>query len=131
MHERSRAHQFRPGNRPWTWLPVGSFRVNADGILEQKYADDPGPPKARWRAYTRIVWEQAHGAIPNGHAVVFRPGRHTTDPAQVTLAAIECISRAELMARNTVHRYPKEIAGLVKLRGALNRQINAKAREAA
>jgi hypothetical protein len=32
-----------------------------------------------WVAVHRLVWEQAHGPVPPGHIVVFRPGRHTTD----------------------------------------------------
>ena len=41
-------------------------------------------------------------------------------------------TRAEHMHRNSVHaHYPPEIARLVQLRGALVRQINRKARQAA
>lgn len=40
------------------------------------------------------------------------------------LENLECISRRELMLRNTVHRHGPEIAALSQLRGALKRQIN-------
>lgn len=42
--------QFKPGQRPWTTLPIGSFRVSPNGILEQKFSDAPGNHQARWRS---------------------------------------------------------------------------------
>ena len=79
----------------------------------------------------RLVWEAACGAVPDGHIVVFRPGRKTTDPDKITLDALELLTRAENMRRNSVHsKYPPEVARLVQLRGALTRQINRKAKEA-
>lgn len=118
-----RATQFKPGARPATWVPVGSFRVVEGDILEQKFADEAGPPGRRWKAYARIVWEQANGPVPEGHAVVFRPGKKTTDPALVTLDAIELVSRADLVRRNSIHRYPDELRSVMRLRGQINRAI--------
>ncbi len=123
--------QFKPGNKPHTWLPVGTFRI-VEGVLERKFSDEPGPPGARWRSYARLVWEAAHGPMPPGHAVVFKPGRQTTDPELVTLDAVELIRRQELMRRNNVHtQYPAELVPLVRLRAAITRQINRKADAAA
>ena len=53
----------------------------------------------------------------------------TTDPDQITADKVECISRAENMKRNSYHRYGKEIASLVQLRGAINRQINKRSKK--
>lgn len=121
--------QFRPGQKPHTWVPVGSFRVNDDGILEQKFNDAPGPPKARWRSYAQIVWEREHGPIPPGHIVVFRDRQRLTDPHLVTVDRLECISRRENLARNSAHRYGTEISKLHQLRGVLARAINKRAKE--
>lgn len=122
--------QFRKGHKPYTWVPVGSFRVTQDGMLEQKYSDDPGPPGARWRSFARLVWEAANGPAPDGFTVVFRVGRKTVDPNLVTLDALELISRAELMRRNSIHQMPPELADVSRLRGRLTRAINDKAKEA-
>ncbi len=122
--------QFRPGNKPHTWVPVGSFRVVPDGQLEQKFSDDPGPPNARWRSYAALVWEAAHGPVQPGHVVAFKPGMSTTDPELVTVDRLECLTRSELMARNTVHAYGPVIASIAQLRGAINRQINKRIKEA-
>ena len=70
------------------------------------------------------MWERAHGAIPAGHAVVFRPGRFTTNPDAITEDGLELVTRAELMRRNTIHNYPPELARLVQLKGAITRQVN-------
>ncbi len=125
-----RGTQFKPGSKPHTWVPVGSYRI-CEGQLQRKFSDEPGNAEKRWRAVTRLLWEEAHGAIPSGHVVVFKPGRQTTDQAGITLDAIELVTRAENMRRNSYHtNYPPELRSLVQLRGTLARQINRKAKEA-
>ena len=121
--------QFKPGNRPHTWVPVGSFRMTADGIIERKYSDDLGPSTARWRNYAALVWEAANGPVPKGRIVAFHPGKKTTDPELVTLDRLECISRAENIRRNSVHHLPEELKQIVRLRGSLTRAINTKVKE--
>jgi hypothetical protein len=69
------------------------------------------------------VWEAAHGPVPPGHAVVFRPGRRSSELARITVDGLELITRAELMRRNTHHNLPPEVSQLIQLRGALNRKI--------
>jgi hypothetical protein len=134
VQEACRATQFKPG-RPAcearNYRSIGSVRINGDGYLERKITDDPQiAPARRWVAVHRLVWEAAHGPMPEGHVVVFREGKRTTDIAQLTVDAVELVSRKELMSRNTLHNLPKPIAELIQLRGALNRQINRKAKEA-
>lgn len=109
--------------------PVGTLRVSKDGYLEQKVNDDM-PLQRRWRAVHLVRWEEVHGPIPSGHALVFKPGRKTTDPGQITADSVELVTRAELMRRNSYHtRYPKDVAQLIQLKGALNRKINRRNRE--
>lgn len=121
--------QFKKGRLPSearNYKPIGSFRICADGLLERKVTDDPKiVPARRWIGVHRLVWADANGPIPEGHAVVFKPGHATTDLEKITLDVLELISRAELMRRNSYHtNYPKDIAQLIQLRGALQRQIN-------
>lgn len=122
--------QFKKGQMPHTWLPVGSYRINGDGWVEVKFSEEPGPYMNRWEPVHRRVWRLANGPIPPKHAVVFRPGRRTTDPALITLDAIECITQVELMRRNSIHNMPKELVEVTLLRGRLNRAINKRAKEA-
>jgi hypothetical protein len=122
--------QYKPGNRPHGWVPIGSYRINADGYLDRKVTDDGRGPRD-WTAVHRLVWIEAHGQPPDGHVVVFRPGRRTTELAAITLDVLELVTRAELMRRNSIARFPKEVSDLMRLRGVVNRQINRAARKAA
>lgn len=117
-------HRFRPGNIPHTYRPIGSYRITKDGVLVQKISDEKGPTRVRWRGVHELVWVAANGPVPEGHIVVFKPGRRTTDPNEITIDAVECVSRAENLNRNSLHRYPEEIVGAIRARAVLNRRIN-------
>lgn len=119
-----KASQFKPGNRPATWVPVGSYRINCDGVLYRKVSDQPGPSNLRWHPVHRLVWEAANGPVPAGFICVFKPGRRTAELDNITLDAVEIITRADNMRRSSYHNYGPELAQLVQLRGALTRQIN-------
>lgn len=148
-HENSRSAQFKPGVPSWSKgtkrrvgvqegckatqfkkgclsgtaaaniQPIGAERISKDGYLERKIHDGL-PMQSRWRGVHLVEWEAVNGPLPKGHALVFRNG----DKADIRLDNLELITRAELMARNTYHRYPQPIPKLIQLRGALNRKIN-------
>lgn len=120
---RAAESQFQPGSKPHTWRPVGSLRINADGYLQRKITDTGYAPRD-WQSAHTLAWVEAHGPVPAGHVVVFKPGRRTTDPAAITADAVELVTRRELMARNTVHNLPRPLAEIAQLRGAIKRQIN-------
>ena len=122
--------QFKPGNAPPTTLPLGSYRVNPDGYVEVKLTELPGPYTMRWKPVHRLVWEAANGPIPKGHVVAFKPGRVSTDPAAITLDAIELLTFAQNLARNSIHNLPKPLVAVIRLRGVLNRQINHRSKQA-
>ena len=130
MKPRGRAAEttFRPGHRPQTWQPVGTEVVDPDGYLRRKISDDRSQPsRYNWRYVHRLLWEEAHGPIPDGHALVFRNG----DKTDIRLENLELFSRVELMKRNSIHNYPPEVVHLTQLRAALNRKINRHERERA
>lgn len=132
-HPNTRATQFKPGRAPQearNYKPIGSLRVTRDGILERKVTDDTSVfPARRWTAVARLVWEAAHGPIPRGHIVVFRPGQSTVVEAQITVDRLECITRAENIRRNHPRARSPELAKLVQLKGQITRQVNRIARE--
>lgn len=67
--------QFKKGNVPHNWRPVGSERVNVDGYIEIKVSE----PK-KWMLKHRYVWQQHYGEIPKGSMVIFKDGnRLNTD----------------------------------------------------
>lgn len=114
--------QFKRGERSDVavklWKPIGTERISKDGYLERKINNDL-PLQRRWRAVHLIIWEAAHGPLPMGHAIVFKNG----DKADIRLDNMECITRASLMARNSIHNWPQPLRNTVQLLGALNRQI--------
>lgn len=112
------------------YVPIGTERLTKDGYVERKVNDDHPVPARRWVGVHRLVWEAVNGQVPAGHAVTFRPGKRTTDVALITIDIVELVSRAELMRRNSYHtKYPKDIALLIQLKGALNRKINRRIRD--
>lgn len=117
------ATRFQVGNKPQTCRPIGSERTDKDGILWRK-VNDTGIRNQDWRPVHVLIWESVNGPLPRGKFVVFADGnRGNFDPANLL-----AVTRAENMARNSCHRYPKEITRLIQLRGALNRQINKRER---
>ncbi|MCU5282291.1 HNH endonuclease signature motif containing protein [Bacillus thuringiensis] len=61
--------QFKKGQKPHNYKPVGSERVNGDGYVDVKIAD---PNK--WRAKHRLLWEEENGPIPKGYVIIFGDG---------------------------------------------------------
>ena len=120
---RAAENQFRPGIRSHNWKPIGTYRVNADGYLDVKISDE-GPPQKHWERVHRLVWIEAHGPIPDGHVVVFRPGRFSTELDLITPDALECITRQELAARNSIHRYPQPLKQAMRLAAKLRRKLD-------
>jgi hypothetical protein len=122
--------QFKKGNRPYTWMPVGSTTVNTDGYLDKKVADGHGARYLCWKPVHRLVWEAANGPVPDGHLVRFKPGRKTTVEAEITLDAVECVTREEhAMSNGSLCSVPKELADVHRLRGQLVKAINRKLKE--
>lgn len=128
--------QFQPGAMPFNNLPVGSYRINHGNrkrgtrpVLEFKFSDAPGPCTNRWVSVTRKVWIEAHGAVPPGHVIAFKPGRYSVQLQDITLDALECITNAENVRRNSLHNLPPELAQVHRLRGALTRAINRKLKD--
>jgi len=133
LHDNCKRTQFKPGRRPeesHNYAPIGTLRLSKDGYLERKFTDDTHlPAPRRWVAVHRQVWEAAHGAIPAGHIVVFRPGQATAVLDDITPERLECISRVDNVRRNSPYTRSPEYGRLVQLKGAITRQVNRINRE--
>lgn len=117
---RSHETRFKPGNKPHTWNPVGHERVTTEGYMERKITDT-GITRHDYVCLHILMWREFNGDVPQGHAIVFRDG----NKQNITIGNLECVSRAELMRRNSYHNnYPKDVQLLIQLRGAVTRQIN-------
>lgn len=123
----------RPAQEARNYVPIGTEKIDSKrNVLMRKVTDDPSIfPVKRWHPVHVMVWEQAHGAVPAGHIVVFKPGRKTFKAVEITLDRLELVSLAENMRRNTIHnRYPKELVQVIQLKGALKRKLNRRVRDA-
>jgi hypothetical protein len=118
---RMKETQFRKGQVPRNWDPVGTVKFNTDGYLRRKIAD----PNV-WEFIHRRVWEDAHGPIPKGHRIWWKDGDH----GNCALENLELISGREHMARTTVHTLPPDLKATVYAVGALNRAISRRKRSA-
>jgi hypothetical protein len=112
--------QFKPGRRPHTWKPIGSTRLSKDGYMQRKVSDTGYPPRD-WKGEHTILWEKVHGPVPGGYAVAFKDG----DKTHISDENFELISRSELMRRNTIHNYPPELAGVIRLSAKLKRKLRS------
>jgi hypothetical protein len=118
----------RPAQESSNYVPIGTEKVDKDGYLVRKVTDDPKLfPARRWVGVHRLVWEAANGPIPEGHCIGFLPGRKSVELELITVDALECITFAERMRRNTIHNQHPEIAGVARLRGRIKRAINKRA----
>lgn len=128
--------QFRKGERRGAanenWKPIGTILADHEGYLRIKIRE--GIPGAAtgfgntkiWPLLQRHVWEQHNGPIPPAHAIVFKD----RDRKNCAMGNLECISRGDLMRRNSFRtNYPPELVQVIQLRGALNRVIRRKQRE--
>jgi hypothetical protein len=83
--------QFKKGQKPHNYMPVGSERVNGDDYVDIKVAD---PNK--WRGKHILVWEKHNGPVPKGHAIIFGDGnRRNFDINNLIL-----VSRGQLATLN-------------------------------
>jgi hypothetical protein len=113
---------FKPGTNPANTKHDGAICIRGDK-LGNRY-QFIRLSEANWIPLHRYNWIQIHGAIPNGLKLIFKDG----DTLNCSIDNLELLTAAELMKRNSFHNYPKPLAMIVQLRGALNRQINKKSK---
>jgi hypothetical protein len=113
--EKMKRTQFKKGQAPVNYKPVGSERLDSEGYTQVKISD---PNK--WKMKHVIEWEKLHGAVPKGFIVVFA----NKDKTDFSPSNLEIVTRRQNLDRNSVHNYPKDIQRTIQLIGALNRQVN-------
>jgi hypothetical protein len=124
---RMRETQFRKGQRPRNWQPVGTIKMNTDGYLLMKVKDDSlavagvGGSSTNWMFVHRMVWEQAHGPIPEGYRIWWKDGDHTNND----LENLELLSGRDHMMRTSIHTLlPKPLVELMQAHNMVKREIN-------
>jgi len=75
--------------------------------------------KAKWVLYHQKIYQDVYGPIPKTHIIVFKD----RNPLNVSLDNLECISKAENMLRNTLHRLSPEIKQTIRILTKLKKTI--------
>lgn len=116
---RSIETRFKPGLVPKNRSDVGTKRIDSEGYVYIKIEEG----KHKFRLLHREVWKEHHGEYPPKNMIlVFRDG----NKQNCDIKNLECITRKELMSRNSVQNYPEEIKGLIRLRAVITRKINGR-----
>lgn len=116
------ATRFKPGNMPQTWRPVGSERVDKDGVLLRKVSDTRNK-RVDWRPVHCLIWEEHNGPIPSGQFVIFS----NRDRRDFRIENLRLVTRQDLMEHNSYHRYPASLKGAIVAAGKLRRAIEGRA----
>jgi hypothetical protein len=98
--------------------PIGKEFVVKDGYTLRKINNDL-PYANRWQYVHVIEWEKHHGPVPDGYMVTFKNG----DKGDPHIDNLELITRKGNFDRNTINRYPPEVASLIRLQKKLEKTI--------
>lgn len=115
---RSAETRFKKGNINHNRRAIGSERLSKDGYLQRKTTETGYPPRD-WVGVHVLLWIERHGPVPAGCAIVFKDG----DKTHIRIDNLECVTRVELMARNSIHRYPPALRRAIRLTAKLKRTI--------
>ena len=87
---------FRAGDLPENTLPVGTVITKGDGYLWKKVRNDLIPARKNWRQLHLLIWEEAHGPVPEGYLVIFKD----KDRQNCVLENLAMVSMAENAVMN-------------------------------
>lgn len=85
---------YQKGYKNWRKTPIGTETIY-NGRIYVKVSDAPaGRTKknhmVNWAEKGRVVWEQHHGGIPEGHNIVYLDG----DPLNCDISNLECTTKS-------------------------------------
>ena len=86
--------EFKKGNTPYNWCPIGTERVKADGYVYVKIKDVRGEKyghRINWKQKHVIVWEESFGPVPKGSCLIFLDG----NKLNTDLENLACVTLAE------------------------------------
>ena len=93
---------YKKGNIPHNTHPIGTEVVNRDGYTFVKVSDDRTIPHWKnWKMKHRLIYEAAHGPIPEGNIVIFLDG----DRNNMDLENLACISKSLNCIMSKCHLY--------------------------
>lgn len=102
---RSSESWFKAGHTPVNHRPVGSERIDKDGYVMVKVQE----PNV-WALKHRVVWEEHHGKVPDGHVITFVD----QDKTNTDISNLKLISNKQNAVMNKIGLRPddEELLGL-------------------
>ena len=123
VYDKTKHTFFQPGHTPVTTKYFGKpylrIRKRKDGYIEKVWFIQESTNKTS--AYLSYLC-RTNGIDMQGKIPVLK--QDFDNSRAPTLQDIEVITYEENMQRNSLYRYPKELVRLIKVKGALQRQIN-------
>jgi hypothetical protein len=121
VYEKVKATMFKKGNSPHNAYADWAEFLRKDKLGNEYWmikvpSEKKVKPKHVW------LWEQQHGKVKRGYNVVFVDGNQKN----CVLENLACVSDAELMERNSLHRFPVELKSTIRLLNKLKHKINEK-----
>lgn len=90
LYRKAQPTMFKKGGLPHNTLPVGTEVITDDGYIKVKVSDRRDiPARDNWKFKHRLIWEEAHGPIPEGHVIVFLDRNRQN----VDIDNLACVSR--------------------------------------
>lgn len=90
QYEKCKATMFKKGDMPSKTHPIGTEVINSQGYVLIKNDE------RKWIRKQRLIYEQAHGKIPEGYRVIFADG----DKYNFNLDNLVLVSNTELSQLN-------------------------------
>lgn len=91
--------EFKKGNIPKNWVPIGTEKVRSDGYVYVKISDIRGVKYSHlinWKLKHIIIWEEAYGSVPKDSCIIFLDG----NKANVTLGNLACVTKSQRLIIN-------------------------------
>lgn len=115
LYDKVKKTMFKKGTIPPNFKPDGSERVDKDGYTYIK-------TNGKFIKKHTYIYELHHGAMPEGYIVYFKDGNRNN----LTIENLGIQTRVDNMLKNTIHNYPSDLVGVIKILKNLKKKINAK-----
>jgi hypothetical protein len=115
-HPNQMKTQFKTGEKPINWRPIGSIRVDREGYVLIKMAEG----KFKWKFLHRIIWQRLNGPIPSDYVLTFID----SNKQNCKITNLSLITKKQNAINNSVHRFGPELAEIYRLKGLVTRHIN-------
>lgn len=115
MIQKSIATRFKKGNKPHTYVPVGTESNKTKGGYTKVKIAEPN----KWIYKHRLIWQKVNGPVPRGMLVQFRD----RNIQNFDISNLYIISRQEQINSNTIQRYPEDIKSTIRTISKLKKTI--------